>query len=109
MKNKIDTELLSWEGGKIEGFFGKELLSLHNGSVKLIRIKSSSSYPEHIHPNKTEYAFVFEGNPEFIIDNELYYGQPNDFFIFPAGMKHAINNPDNNVCLLLIGAIKQIK
>jgi len=106
MKNKIDTELLSWEGGKIEGFFGKELLSLRNGGVKLVRIKPSSFYPEHVHPDKTEYAFVLEGNPEFIIENETYSGKPNSFFIFPAGMKHAINNNHNEACVLLIGSIR---
>jgi quercetin dioxygenase-like cupin family protein len=47
--------------GQVKGFSGKDLLQLSNGTVKVVRIEPMSVYPEHVHPDKTEYAFVMEG------------------------------------------------
>jgi quercetin dioxygenase-like cupin family protein len=106
MKNKIGPDKLSWTEGKVKGFVGKELLNMDHGGVKLVKVTPSSTYPEHIHPDRTEYAYVIHGNPEFSIDNEQNTSLPGDFFIFPAGKKHAIINKSDSECLLLIGTIK---
>lgn len=106
MKNKIKPNLLEWTTGKVKGFVGKELINIDNGGIKLVKISPLSTYPDHVHPDKTEYAYIVEGNPEFVIDNQQYTSEPGDFFIFPASKKHAIKNNTNAECLLLIGAIK---
>lgn len=101
--NCLETECLP---GQVKGFLGKDLLQLSNGTVKVIRIEPMSIYPEHLHPDKMEYAFVIEGNPEFEINNFCFEGQPGDFFLFPVGEKHSIKNNTQKECCLLIGAIK---
>src|SRR5665647_261685 len=106
MKNKIEPGLLTWTAGKVKGFYGKEFISLDAGELKLIKIAPYAIYPEHVHPDKTEYAYVLEGNPEFVIDTELYKSQPGDFFIFPQKIKHSISNGANLDCIILVGAIK---
>lgn len=106
MSNKIKPNTLNWLEGKVKGFQGKELISLENGSVKLVKIDSFAIFPEHLHPEKTEYAFVIEGTPEFMIDNESYKCEVGDFFIFPVGKKHEIKNNTRETCILLIGSIK---
>src|SRR5665647_555109 len=106
MENKIVPGLLDWTSGKVKGFYGRELINLRSGSVKFIKIDPFAIYPEHIHPDKTEYAFVVEGNPEFLIGAQLHNGQPGDFFIFPQQVKHSIRNPADGNCMLLVGAIK---
>lgn len=106
MKTKISTKELIWKEGKVKGFFGKELISLTNGGFKLIKIAPLATYPEHLHPEKTEYAYVLEGTPEFTIDSETHKSKTGDFFIFPSNIKHAILNNTNLECLLLIGAIQ---
>ncbi len=106
MKNKIIPTELNWVSGKVKGFSGKELISLTNGGLKLIKIAPFATYPEHIHPDKTEYAYVLEGVPEFIINSETHIGKTDDFFIFPFNTKHAIKNNTNSECILLIGAIQ---
>jgi quercetin dioxygenase-like cupin family protein len=106
MKNKVKPSLLDWTIGKVKGFDGKELINLEKGGVKLVKIRPLSSYPDHVHPDKTEYAYVIEGKPEFVIDNQQYTSEPGDFFIFPTAKRHAIKNKTETECLLLIGAIK---
>ena len=106
MKSRIQTEELTWIEGKVKGFFGKEFISLTNGGLKLIKVVSLATYPEHIHPDKTEYAYVLEGTPEFIINSETHLGKTGDFFIFPINTKHAIKNNTNSECILLIGSIQ---
>jgi len=106
MSNKIKPDTLSWSAGKVKGFHGKEFINLEKGSVKLVKIDPLATFPEHLHPEKTEYAFVIEGTPEFMIDNESYYSEAGDFFIFPTGKKHEIKNNTNETCILLIGSIK---
>ena len=105
MKNKIQQEELDWSTGKVSGFAGKELLNLQNGSVKLVEIDSMANYPEHIHPDKTEFAYVLQGTPDFIIGTESFTSKIGDFFIFPTNEKHAILNRSNSKCMLLVGAI----
>lgn len=105
MKNKIKQNTISWEHGKVSGFKGKNLLNLANGTLKLIKIEPLATYPEHIHPDKTEFAYVLEGNPSFKIDTINYESEKGDFFIFPVTKKHAILNKTNNHCLLFVGAI----
>ena len=105
MTHKIKQEQLDWTKSKIKGFYGKELIAQEKGSVKIVRIDPIASYPEHHHPNKTEYAYIIEGNPIIVIENQHYMSEPGDFFIFPVNTKHAIINNTGNECLLLIGAI----
>jgi quercetin dioxygenase-like cupin family protein len=107
MKKKITVAELEWTEGKVKNFFGKELISLENGSLKLIKVAPHASYPVHYHPEKTEYAYVLTGNPEFEISGEIFKGCKDEFFIFPQYEKHAIFNNTDNECLLLIGAIQK--
>jgi quercetin dioxygenase-like cupin family protein len=106
MNNKIEPAFLKWTSGKVKGFCAKELIHLENGSLKLIKIDPFAIYPEHMHPDKNEYVYVLEGNPEFAIDNELYKGRPGDFFIFPQKTNHNISNPTELNCTILVGAFK---
>jgi|SRR6185312_5428805 len=106
MSNKIKPDTLNWAEAKVKGFHGKEFINLEKGSVKLVKIDPLAIFPEHLHPEKTEYALVIEGTPEFMIENESYKSEVGDFFIFPAGKKHEIKNNTSKTCILLIGAIK---
>ena len=106
MPNKIKSELLDWTSGKVKGFFGKDFINSDKGGVKLIKIDPFAEYPEHVHPDKTEFAYVIAGNPEMLIDKKQYTSEKGDFFIFPVNAKHSINNKTNTECLLLIGNIK---
>jgi len=106
MKNKIIPAEMNWDKGKVEGFLGKEFISLTNGGLKLIKVEPLAQYPEHIHPDKTEFAYVLEGIPEFVINSEAYLGKVGDVFIFPFNTKHAIKNSTSTPCLLLIGSIR---
>jgi quercetin dioxygenase-like cupin family protein len=105
MELKIQTEKLPWIEGKIKGFFGKELLNLQNGSVKLVEIAPKSKYPVHVHPDKTEYAYVLKGAPSFVIGAVSFNGVEGEFFTFPAKEDHAILNTTDKPCTLLVGAI----
>lgn len=106
MENKIDPNELEWKEGRVKNFFGKELLTLANGALKLVKIKPFSSYPEHIHPDKTEYVYVLDGHPHFRIDPEEFSAGAGEFYIFPSNTKHAIHNKTNEECVLLVGSIK---
>ncbi len=106
MKNKIEPDCLEWTSGKVRGFYGKEFINLENGQVKLIKIDPLAVYPDHSHPQKAEFAYVVQGQPEFRINQECYSGRHGDFFIFPKNMKHAILNKANEDCVLLVGSIK---
>jgi quercetin dioxygenase-like cupin family protein len=107
MKNKImPEEELDWNEGSVKGFFGKELIKLENGSLKIVKVAPLASYPEHAHPDKTEYAYVQEGNPDFQIGANQFSGKPGEFFIFPKNVNHSIQNRTSAECLLLIGSIK---
>lgn len=108
MEHKIETEVLSWTAGKIKGFCSKELISRETGGFKLIKIDPHSIYPEHIHPDKIEYIYVMEGNPEFVINTDLHKSKPGDFFIFPEKTKHTISNNGDVHCIILVGSLKSI-
>lgn len=106
MENKIKTNLLGWTPGNVKGFYGKNFIIMDKGSLKQIKIEPFSNYPQHVHPDKTEYAYIIEGNPEFVIDGKMFTSEPGDFFIFPFGKNHEIKNQTDKKCILLIGAIK---
>ncbi len=103
--NIVIPDELAWTEGKVKNFFGKDLIALQNGSLKLVKVAPFASYPEHVHPNKTEYVYVLNGEPSFVIDGNHFDGKPNEFFIFPQQLKHAILNNTAKECLLLVGAI----
>ena len=105
--NALRTTFLKWTSGKIPGFLGKDLLNTDQATIKLVKVEPHSKYPEHIHPDKTEFAFVIEGNPEFIINQINYVSEVHDFFIFPSNLPHSIINNTNQPCLLLIGGLKK--
>ena len=106
MKRNFSTNELPWTEGKIKGFFSKELLSLTKGGLKLIKISPQASYPEHHHPDKTEYVYVLEGTPELTVNSEIYTGKTGDFIIFPLNIKHSIKNKTDTECILLIGSVQ---
>lgn len=106
MENYKKTNSLKWETGKVNGFKGKGLIDLSNGGLKLVKVNPFATYPSHTHPDKTEYAYVLEGNPKMTIGETIYTGEKGDFFIFPKSIKHSIGNPNDNECTLLVGAIK---
>lgn len=106
MINYKKTDSLEWETGKVKGFKGKELIDLNNGGLKMVKVDPFATYPSHIHPDKTEYAYVLEGNPKITIGEVVYHGAKGDFFVFPKSITHSIDNPLDKECLLLVGAIK---
>ncbi len=106
MKNHLKTESLEWETGKVKGFCGKNLINLENGGLKIVKVAAQSTYPTHLHPEKTEYIYVLEGNPKITIGEMNYNGEKGDFFILPNGIKHSIENNTDEECQLLVGAIK---
>lgn len=106
MENYKKTSSLKWETGKVKGFKGKELIDMSKGGLKLVKVNPFATYPSHIHPDKTEYAYVLEGSPKMTIGETIYTGEKGDFFIFPKSIKHSIDNPHAIECTLLVGAIK---
>ncbi len=106
MELHVNTENLDWQEGKVKNFFGKDLINLPNGTLKLVKINPNATYPIHQHPDKTEYVYVLEGTPSFTINGTHYEGEPGHFFIFPNNTMHAIENPSATTCLILVGAIK---
>lgn len=105
MSNILNPDLINWTESKIKGFLSKELINLDNGSLKLVKIEPQSNYPVHLHPDKTEYAYVLQGAPEFLINNTCHKGSQGMFFIFPAKTEHAIFNNSSSPCLILVGSI----
>jgi len=105
MELKIEPETLPWTEGRVKNFFGKDLIQLKNGGLKLVKVAAGAVYPVHQHPDKTEYAYVLDGRPAFRIDEMVYQGSTGDFFIFPSKVRHAIINESSSECLLLVGAI----
>ncbi|HET6243712.1 MAG: cupin domain-containing protein [Bacteroidetes bacterium] len=103
---KIKSDLFEWTAGKVKGFSGKELLNQEKGTLKLVKVDSLSVYPEHIHPDKTEYAYVIQGNPEFIIDSVHHTSETGDFLVFPVNTKHSIQNNTSSECILLVGSVE---
>lgn len=106
MEHKILPDELEWGEGKVKNYFGKNLLALENGTFKLVKANPNAIYPDHKHKDKTEFVYVLKGNPYFLIDTEEYHAKPNEFYIFPHGVKHAIRNKSDEECLMLVGAIK---
>ena len=107
MENYKKTSLMEWQAGKVKGFSGKDLISLENGGVKMVRVDPYAEYPVHLHPKKTEFVYVLEGMPTITINEEEYKGEKGDFFILPDSLRHSIANPTINECLLLVGAINK--
>lgn len=105
MDNYKKTDLLNWVSGKVKGFQGKNLIDMDNGGLKKVKVDPFATYPSHLHPDKTEYIYVLEGNPKITIGNDIYHGEKGDFFILPNAIKHSIANPCDAECLLLVGAI----
>jgi len=106
MINYKNTNLLAWKSGRVKGFSGKDLITLANGGLKMVKIDALATYPLHLHPDKTEFIYVLDGTPKITIGAENYNGEKGDFFILPQSIKHSIANPLETECLLLVGAVK---
>lgn len=107
MENYKKTNSLEWKSGKVKGFSGRSLIDLENGSFKMVKVEPFATYPIHLHPNKTEFIYVLEGNPTIAIGEDNFKGEKGDFFTLPHSIKHSIDNPTNEECLLLVGAIEK--
>ena len=105
-KLKIIPAELEWTNGKVKGFAGKDLIKLSNGSLKLVKVDAGADYPVHQHPDKTEFAYVVSGTPEFKIGETSFRSESGNFFVFPQKEMHSIHNHSNDICELLVGAIK---
>jgi len=106
MNNFICTKESQWQPGGVDGFSSKDLLNKNNGAVKLIKVGSKATYPIHLHPDKTEYIYVLEGNATITIGDKSKIGERGDFFVLPAAIHHNIVNHSEEECLLLVGSIK---
>lgn len=106
-KNIIKPAEIEWNASKIPGFLAKKLIEEKNGGLKMIKVEPSSTYPEHVHPEKTEFVFVLEGNPHISIAGEDFEGKPSEFFILPQNVRHGIRNDGTSDCVLLVGAIQK--
>jgi len=106
MKRQILPDETKWVEGNVKNVSAKELILMENGGFKMVRLAPHASYPEHSHPDKTEYAYVLSGNPDIKIGPELFSTNPDEFYIFPKNEKHAIMNHSDMESILLIGAIK---
>lgn len=105
MEKYIHTNDLKLTEGKVKGFRGGSLLDLPNGGFKKVKMDAFAAYPIHLHPNKTEFIYVLEGNPTITIGDETFNGQKDDFFALPANVNHSIANPNKNECLILVGSV----
>lgn len=107
MEHVIKHKSKDWISGKVKGFRGKQLIEQDSGGLKIVKVDGFSVYPEHIHPDKTEFAYVLQGKPEMLIGGKKYAGEKDDFFIFHPGVNHSIKNPSEKECLLIIGSFKK--
>lgn len=101
----IKTAELILTEGKVKGFHGKNLIDLDNGGLKMVKVDAFASYPTHLHPEKTEFVYVLEGNPEISIGDKVYQSEPGDFITLPKSIEHSIANRTEKECKLLVGAI----
>lgn len=102
-----ETELKQWEPSKISGVFSKLLIQFPEGTGKLIQLKSGSHYPRHQHPDRTEYAYVLQGNPLISVGEDEYHCKPGDFVTIPAEAPHSLQNEMAEEAILFVGAIIQ--
>jgi mannose-6-phosphate isomerase-like protein (cupin superfamily) len=105
MEKHKKTPQLAYTSGKVPGFQGIGLLDLEKGSLKKVRVLPNSTYPLHIHPNKTEWIYVLSGNPKITIGDATYASEKDDFFALPFNVEHSIENLQNTECELLVGAV----
>lgn len=103
---KVQHAEMEWHEGQVKGFAGKQLIEAQNGGLKLVKVQPETSYPLHLHPDKTEYAYVLKGKVNFEIDGKYFDCSESDFCIFPAKTKHAIHNRSKEEVILMVGAIK---
>lgn len=102
----IKTDQMEWKTMPVQGIYGKELFNQENGSFKLVKLEANANYPIHQHPDKTEFAYVLEGELEATIGENVYTGTTGAFFTFPVGNKHGLHNPTQKLTVVLIGAVK---
>lgn len=107
MKEHIIPSKLDWNEGRVKGFQGKDLLLKPNGSIKLVTISPLAKYPIHIHPDKTEYAYVLKGEVICTLDDEETTVSKDEFMIFPKNRQHGIKNNLDAETVLIIGSIME--
>lgn len=101
---RIDPDEMEWSPGKVQSFYGKELLMQPHATLKLVKAEPKSSYPEHRHADRTEFAYVLEGRPRFSIGGEIFQAKPHEYYLFPANTPHAIANEHGEPAILLVGS-----
>ncbi len=106
METKFITKEMDWVEGNVKNYFNKPLLSVDNGAIKLVKIGPDTAFPVHHHRDKTESVYILSGNPTLYIDSVEYNANPDEFYVFPLGIDHAIRNNTNSDCVLIVNAIK---
>ena len=104
----LHTNQIKWMDMPVDGFTAKELFNHENGTFKAVKLEPKAKYPIHQHADKTEYAYVIEGELEATIGENKYKGVPGSFMTFPVGVKHGLHNPSDSQTILLIGAVKDL-
>ncbi|MCB0482380.1 MAG: cupin domain-containing protein [Flavobacteriales bacterium] len=103
---KVNYKNKDWDAGRVKGFFGKDLLNLEHGGVKIVKVAPHSTYPVHIHPDKTEFLYLLEGNLICSVEENEFECQKDDFLVFPHKQKHSIKNNTDKTALAIVGNIK---
>ena len=102
---RIETTPSDFKPMPIEGVSARELITLKEGTAKLIRLAPGAAYPEHQHPDRTEFTYVVSGRPR-LFDGTVHHDcVPGDCVTFPAKTKHSLGNPGTEEVVLLAGAI----
>ncbi len=101
----IHTDKMPWEPISVAGISVKDLVHQAHGTAKLIRLAAYAQYPEHRHPNRTEYVYVLRGVLTVTIDGERQEASSGDFMLIPQNILHALVNNTPTDVVLWVGAI----
>lgn len=105
MAKLVRTNEMQWAPSNVSGVAGKDLIQFAEGTAKLIRLEPGAAYPQHQHPNRTEYAYVLSGTAVLSVADEDFEAHQGDFLAFPTDTPHALANRSDDEVLLFVGAI----
>ena len=102
--SKLMMDDSSWEmvSKAVEGISQQWAVKKDSGTVKFLKFDPEKAYPNHHHPDRTEWLYVIFGEMNAQIDDQAHRLKEGEFAIFPVNSEHSLKAGSDGAIVLVV-------
>ena len=91
----------------IDAIYQRWVLRKNSGTVKFLRFEPDKAYPEHHHPDRTEWLYVDSGEIIAEIDGHVQNLKEGDHAEFPLNCRHSLKAGPNGSTVIAVALFEK--